>query len=464
MYLCNAVALNTRGDWRIDRSAEEYSQAFNMDIGAKIRGYVIDQRASGANSPYEPVRVVDEGAGNCWAAYTAAEPGAMITGTGLELSFSLEGTLRNCLRPQYRFSPGTYRQPALMSRAFQKLIDSFDATSILVLLLKRNCSLSSDQSRTYSSLRRTLDELESSETVHLSKLGEIQEQLDSLVPAHQISDVKEDVAAFWLYSLMIDETVGRLAVPNGVGFWYAELDLCLRKLLSEGRSWSSEEWWVGNGYESWKHGMQELHEYSRRTESDDSNRQAVPLATWHTVASIVAQETRDSAFKARENGVEDETVGVLLDISNTLWRWVFFVRQEADVFYDLSTTDEHVATLLTWLDHPWGILRLEDMDRLYLGLVEQEPEDDLPSAMGIIAGFGRMDVLSYLVTRFGFRTKESARTLLTEFLESRVRMLLTPNWTRCTSLSTRVAPGRIRTGDHGNSRESHEISEVFPAF
>src|SRR5438552_2653517 len=93
LYESGAATLLPHAAWRIDRSAEEYSNHLGLSQKGEIGYY--QELFSGLENPLEPRVLLDSGPGNCTALYQMARPGWTMSGMGDALLFSIEGTLNN---------------------------------------------------------------------------------------------------------------------------------------------------------------------------------------------------------------------------------------------------------------------------------------------------------------------------------------------------------------------------------
>src|SRR3954454_20657698 len=112
------VEPNPNPAWIVNRGFAEYRQdlgdSFTQDLQSLPR-----EALNGHALSDQPLRAFDSGSGNCTMCYESTRPGLLISGSGLSLLFSVDGTVRNWLREPFRATRLQAYRSGFAARAFR---------------------------------------------------------------------------------------------------------------------------------------------------------------------------------------------------------------------------------------------------------------------------------------------------------------------------------------------------------
>jgi hypothetical protein len=342
--------------WIIDRDLVQYGR----DLGPGLLGdldRLAREALSGHVPPYEPRRTFDGGSGNGTAVYEMARPWVRAMGSGLSLLFGIDGTLRNWLVEQYRGAEVRgYRSESLASTL--KLAEIY---SVVRFVADPAVQTLADPFVALQPFADTVDSVIPTDV--LERTSAVTEaELERLRSTG--FDDRGLVAAIGL-GYLLDALAGRVAVPNGMQFYYAWDDLSpdiiepLREVLvtlapsTPARDqlldvWPEMEVVV-------QRLRQHLDDESVGADHDGDLRDSLPR---------LGDLLRQTGFELRARKADERIVSGLHAIGNAFWCWHFFLTDLARWTPEPSSpmtsyANRHIVR--AWLERPWGVMRIDDM-------------------------------------------------------------------------------------------------------
>jgi hypothetical protein len=397
--------------WIINRREADYIAALGPDVG-RIRkmDQIRSDRLLGTANPYDEKVAMDGGPGNGTALYEGGVPGWKGCGYGIEMLYSLEGTLQNCLLPgvQGDIDGNT---PSYASKVFRQAAKALEVLSVAEFAAARDSHSECDAAfEQWNGLSQ-----HASATCLQRLIGSTPLARDLGSPSDPTRVAKGIVLGF-----LLDELEGRLHCPNGMNFVAGllcellgeapnALKAASRTLNSTGVNGTSLVTAAGR--------LRQL--VTVRFSQDTCDRAALSESDLHDCESV-ADSLREIAFRGLGEIDEDQRQ-ILFALANELWRFVYFQRDLPR--WDAARDPVAPASLLQWLERPWGILRADEMDALCRDLFGRDEPGSQPKAMFFLADFLRYGVDRALEGIFGSAVESATRwKILERFAERRIAL------------------------------------------
>lgn len=415
LFAAGVLTLNRHGGWRIDRSRAEYEEMLGIhDELTRIH----PEQLSGKSNPFEPLIQADSGPGNCTAMYEMARPGWVIQGLSNELLYSVEGTLRNCLVDGLN-QDDRGREVAYHSNGFHETLRTLEILSVFEFLLAHKFS-----EKDKSDLARPFDLLTGgeSDTSTIERSCMIA-AVDSA--SHQMAKTRhmiegEDSLVSLMLGFLIDELVCRLSVPNGMHFCYEITQHALTALISRSSdicsTLASRGEDVSDLFEQLAFFLDECNKFGTQSAEEQ-----VPTDHWCAKAIETADSLRRLGFESRRHRLLGENdTQFLFTVANELWRWIFFLRHRETIRRDVTNDIGQIDIAFEWLRRPWGIVRVDDIDIAFRGLVPGDENDDMPRGFSVLTTFLQTEIEDFLVADIGFSDADTGVSALHTYIGRRL--------------------------------------------
>jgi hypothetical protein len=414
LYRSGVLKLNRESGWKINRSIKEYSELLGTDFIIETKTGVKELRSSGKSDPQKSLRYIDSGPGNCRALYEGAMPGVIGTGRGIEILFSVDGTLINCLREELRFEDDQL-QDGYFSPYLFRCLKSLEILSVFEFLVSEQISVSHERYEV-AQLFNLLTSLCQSQLPipNASILEKLERDAQDIMlrMRTKIGDMgggEKTVVAIML-GFLIDELVSRLDVPNGMGFWYKSMEAVLAAICQNYHALRKAITAAGvDASELEKDTSTALLE-CRQVDDSDTVAQQVWDMKWIRKTEAIADKFRHIGHITRQGRLlKDKDIMLIFTVANALWRWVFFLEHRGRSEQELKDRQRQVELVLRWLRRPWGIVSTEDVEYVYRGLVPGDEKGEVPRAFSALKVFLRSEMALYFPAEFGF--KDSTQSL-----------------------------------------------------
>ena len=406
----------------------ETSQPFHDyadELGLPLDRFDFGDRLSSLQNPDHPgVRLFAE-PGDGFNMYAKTRLGWVSYGIGEALTFSLEETLRNCLKDDIREDDwnalSAHRCPA-----FERALKQLEFWSVRDVVLGLSGSYrdgnEAEALAPFDALANLIDG--AAHGVDLAAVVEIGEQAADLLRRHQSAFAHAGQEVFFgtMLGFLIDELVARSTVPNGMNFWYAQTEgtlTAMRERIPEIREIIES---IGTNPDELTTALDTLTADCRAV-IDAPNAVRVPDERWRDTIEHLADRLRTLGHTLRVRRRSDEASANLVFVtSNTLWRWLFFDehrdRRAILAALGVSAEDRERAAefMLRWLRRPWGVLSVADIDQGFRGIIPGDEYEELPRAFTVLAAFLQSEPEQYLADTFKVRDPDRARTLLLRFI------------------------------------------------
>jgi hypothetical protein len=382
--LCSAgfAKLCRNPEWIINRGIAEYQKHLgtaDLTYASKL-SKLLPERLSAVADPRKDLLYMDSGPGNGTALYEGAQPGWMGVGLGIQLLFSIEGTLQNCLCPSVQ-GDSDGRTPSYASKLFRKAELDLQMLSVLEFLEGTDTADRWDEAfREWALLPETASATKIKELI--AKTTVVKEMLA------EIDSTRLATAIF--LGLLLDEFDGRYRYPNGMNF---RADLLHAVISAVPKAIAAAPATVRTEHP----GTDEIEESTakllrlveKRYAHDAQNRQTVDdLEIDHF--DTMAARLRTLAFASLKR-MDEEPRQMLFSGANETWRWIFFERDSTRWRTNGPTPPQEDA-LITWLNRPWGMLQEDEMDHLLRDVVVPDKPDDQPVGLILLGSFIRSGV------------------------------------------------------------------------
>ena len=399
IYRSGALTLLRHPGWRIDRTSAEYAQALGDPIKDTNQSQQ-DNIFSGLRTPFDPLKQVDSGPGNCTALYEMARPWWMGTGWGHELLFSVQGTLKNCLRDELQFESPEY----LIARRceyFYRALRTAEIFSVAEFILRRVYHITGDLDEAFHRPFSLLLPRGATPAQYLSLnvLTEAETEALALLKSHsgKFQPEDEQLLIATMLGFLIDELVARAQIPNGMEFWYGSVAAELESLIDNFNEIAGYLKDGGFDAKHVAHALPGLLADARHYANSSNPRQCFDL-DWLSNTEAIAEQLRNAGLRARKRGrLRDDHANMVFVTSNELRRWVFFLEQrqqfaQSSQPWSLSATNpEALDLLIRWLRRPWGVVRPETIRVAFRGLVPGDEQDEMPRAFSALTPFMTTD-------------------------------------------------------------------------
>ncbi|MGX1887229.1 hypothetical protein [Streptomyces sp. NPDC055287] len=360
--------------------------------------------------------------GDCVRMYEQTTAGRTSHGLGESLTYSLDETLRNCMCEEARQDGPDYVKAfrcQLFGDALQQL-EYWSVDGLSRSFSPRGRQTDDSHPEPYAPLLtksgRVRDEVERRELTSLLST------VDALL-GEQPWDPGADSGRVFatLLGLLVDDLLARLAEPNGMRFFYgytastlAALRGALPSLRNTITRWGFDADVLGQG-------VDDLHTTCVSFAHETAPEQNADAA-WCERAIGVAEMLRALGLAMGRHQGDGPDVSRVFAVSNTIWRWVFFLEHRDRNVQTLDdpagTRDEAADVVLRWLRRPLGVLDSTDIDSVFRDLV---PDDDetIPKAFHVLMSMVASEPEQYLVGRFGVRDTTQAASVLHRFIGRR---------------------------------------------
>jgi hypothetical protein len=357
------VELNPDPGWVIDRGLASYTEGLGPLFAADIdevqrQGIAL----SGRTPPTEPPVLFDSGSGNCRAIYELARPWLRCAGSGLALIFGVDGTMRNWLHEPLRGD--------VVSAYGSELLESTLKRSEIYSVARFVAGWADeDQFDPYAELQTFTDA--SASVIPARVLERISAATGVEIERLRSRDIDGNkLAASVALGFLLDALAGRVAVPNGMQFFYAWDDLAPDVVAGIERA-LVEFTPPTRSRDELLAAKPELERASRLVEEHLGNDSLPPDADHDLSPSLprLGDLLRRAGFELRECGVDERLIQGLHAVGNAFWCWHFFLEdlQRWPPKPTLAPSSYQARKVVrAWLERPWGILRIDDM-RIALG-------------------------------------------------------------------------------------------------
>jgi hypothetical protein len=414
LYEAGLLTLLTDGAWVIDRGRAEYQAQFGFSALGDEKWE--KDRLTGRQDPSEPFVWMDSGPGNGTALYEGAMPGKLGAGLGIELLYSVEGTLRNVMHPvirsranglvaAYEYAPLVSllnRMEVLSVAEFGPLLTGTSDTAFLDHIIAMLGNVTAE------------GEIGASAVLHAHDVATSDDH-----PRHPAVDGEVAFTAVAL-SFLVDELVCRTRIPNGMNFWYREVSVvchALAKALPEIPDY------LGAKYEELQRVLPILATEAERLNATETEQ--TPDAEWMANTRALADIIRSAAYEGRRrwfHKLPDALATLMFTAANVLWRWSFFLEHRTFLRDGRAAEDNaRVELVMQWLHRPWGIVRQDDLDTAFRGF---SPDDDGPVTM-LLQGLQKIfpsEPDSYVTEALRARSRQSGLAALRTLVARRVTL------------------------------------------
>lgn len=387
---CGLVKPSPDPGWVINRRGE--------DIAALMPGLQASRDAmvrtvlAGHTPPTDPKRTFDAGTGNGVHAYELNQPWVVSVGGGLDPLFAVDGTLRNWLVEPHRAE----RLPGYQSQLLHETLLSAEIFS--------TAAFAAGWADDFDPFREL-----AGQELDGSILAEVRDRTDFAIKRMRPKRLPgKRVAAGVALGLLVDAIAGRVTVPNGPGFCYdnTELDPTIFDLVRSSAA-ANPHLPAARALAAADPDLTEVARLAERHRDDQSLPPDGDQPLRERLGRL-AELIKRFAFEIRPT---DERLPHALHIlGNTLWSWQFFLSDQ----HRWATTEaarlparQHAAIVRRWLEHPWAVVRVEDMSVLFGG----DPTDpELPGLVYPLVPLLRDGVDEFL-TELGGDRAETERQL-----------------------------------------------------
>lgn len=371
-------------------------RSYAEEIGLPLDGLSTRVTESGRHHPDGDERMFAE-PGDCLLMHEQSSGRRIAHGVGEQLTYAMDETLRNCLRPGLRLD-GRDRVASIHHEPFRDMLQDLEvwSTGDFLLALTGNDGAHDRLvpfERLAASIGEQLDE---------ERITEIRSSVAALLRAHRRATRKagEGGAFAVILGFLLDELIARSSVPNGAGFWFTYTQAVLTALLS--RIPGLRERIVRLGIDAdglTRHVEQLLADCSPERSPDPS-------------AERTAETLRHIGFSLRRQGELSDDVDCVFTASSTIWRWLYFLEGPRQPNAE--------AVVLRWLHRPWGILTVDDVRHAYSGLIPGDKGADVPAAfMPVVPMLRSASPQDYLCAQFGVPDHARATRVLERFIHCR---------------------------------------------
>ncbi len=426
LYQSSVLKLNRESGWKINRSYSEYVELFGTDFFAKIKTNVKELRSSGKSDPEESFLQADSGPGNCRALYESAMPGVTGVGWGIEILFSVDGTLVNCLKEEFQFD-NDHLQDGYFSPYLFRSLKALEILSVFEFLVSEQISVSHERYEAAQLFNLLASLCQSQQTIpNASVLEKLERDAQNLMLRirTKTGDMggKDAVVAIML-GFLIDELVSRLYVPNGMGFWYRSMEAVLVAISQNYHALRSTITSAGIDADELEKDINITLLECLQVDDTDTATQQVWERKWIRKTETIAEKFRHIGFTARQGKVlKDEDVTLFFTIANELWRWVYFLEHREVSEKEFNDRQRMAEIVLRWLRRPWGIVSTEDIEYVYRGLIPGDETDEVPRAFSALIDFLRSEMEIYFPVEFGFKGSAQSLDYCKRFIERRLTL------------------------------------------
>ena len=388
--------------WRIDRSLNEYNKVLDINIENHIANAIND--FSGTKNIFKPFRFLDEGPGAGIALYEAVAAHSIGSAEADSLYFSIDGTLKNCLKEEFRVNSENELE-AYRSEKFYSTLKEIEIASVFIFLLKRDVAFNEEISCEFDKPLNILlpNKKMISSKISQSKLYDVTEATKILLNKYQ-SHIKlnsESGIKSILFGYLIDEMIARFTIPNGMKFWYKLASKNLELLINEYKPISKCLKNNGIFSNSLLSELKTLHhdslQFENKLETQTYDK------TWLLNIKKVADILRSTGIYERKfNNTNSDELGLVFDCSNYLWRWAFFIEQK-EIFDNTQDIDQVITTIYSWLRRPWGILDREDIILAFNGIISNNADETQQMFIAFFSNLFTMEIEVSLIHEFEFK-------------------------------------------------------------
>lgn len=372
-------------------------RSYAEEIGLPLDGFTTRVIESGRHSLDGDERTFPE-PGDCLLMYEQSRGRQIARGVGERLTYAMDETLRNCLRPGLRLD-GRHSLASIHHGPFQELLRELEiwSTGDFVLALAGNGG-SDDRLVPFEHLAASIGEQLDDE-----RITEIRSSVAALLRTHRRATrrVGDGGAFAVMLGFLLDELIARSAVPNGVGFWFTYAQAVLTALLS--RLPGLWDRILRLGIDA---GRLTAHVEQLLTD-------CTPDRSPNPSAEETAESLRDIGFALRRQGeLSDDDADCVFTASNTIWRWLFFLERPGQ--------SDAEAVVLRWLHRPWGVVSVDDIRHAYSGMIPGDQNDDIPRAFTpVVPMLQSTSPQDYLCAQFGVPDHARATQVLERFIHCR---------------------------------------------
>jgi hypothetical protein len=451
IYRSGALTLLRAPEWRIDRTAAEYAQA----LGDPVKHSNQTQQAnifSGLRAPSDLLGQADSGAGNCTALYEMARPWWTGTGWGRQLLFSIQGTLKNCLRDELQ-SDDPEHLIARRCEFFYQALRTIEISSVAEFVLRRVYHITQDLDEAFDEPFNLLlpQKVNLVQPLDLNILKEAETKASELLKMHRerFQPEGEQLLVATMLGFLIDELVARAQVPNGMEFWYRSVAAELDRLIDNFNKVAKRLKDVGFDAKQVAHALPGLLADARYFADVSNPRQGFDQA-WLRNTEATAEQLRTAGLRARKRGhLGDDYANMVFVTSNELRRWVFFIEQR-QIFAQgnlpcklPNQMPDMLDLVMRWLRRPWGVVRPENIQIAFSGFVAGDEPEEMPRAFSALTQFMTSEFEDYLISGFKFKDSAAGMDALRAFVSRRIILhLLRTNVTRIRDTSTKSVAER----------------------
>lgn len=443
LYDAGCLSALRIGGWRVDRSAEEVGPFLGLDLHEHTRQRVITSRSTGLEHPHKWLHMMDMGSGNGRMIYDLTYPGIIWSGITLELHYPLDGTLTNCVRAELRWrNDGT--QESYLCPSFQSACDTLEMASTIAFVSEPNTERESRAADLFREFAELVDACNG--TVNECPLNNLGDHARVLVDDWKEAIDRSRLMCAVIFKMLLDELIARCAFSNGMNFWYPSTCEFLRKAMNGSELELPPGWCAG-----FEKDLSELLRFAQMI-VDKQAKQHTPLST--DQRAMLRRTATNVYLNAREYRLqfpEDYSGAVAMDISNELWKWLYFEHQADVGGYNLADPDRCITILRDWLDHPVAVLDRTDIDFIYRGLVRDD-DGEFPAAL--------VAILPFLNEKYPVFARESLGFPDVKFAEERLSI-----WLRRRMLLARARRQiRVVTIDEQKADDFAKVQTIIQTF
>ncbi|MET9133591.1 hypothetical protein [Streptomyces antibioticus] len=371
-------------------------RTYAEEIGLPLDGFATRDAESGRHHLDGDERIFVE-PGDCLLMYEQSSGRRIGHGVGERLTYAMDETLRNCLRPGLR-RDGRGRVAAIHHELFRGMLQDLEvwSTGDFILALTGNDG-PDDRLAPFERLAASIGA-----QLHERQIKEIRSSVAALFRAHRSAARRAGEGAVFAVMLgfLLDELIARSSVPNGAGFWFTFAQDALTALLSRLPGLRERIVRLGIDADGLTRDVEQLLAGCS------------PDCSPGPSAERAAETLRYIGFTLRRPGDPSDDADYVFIASNMIWRWVYFLERPRQA--------DAEAVALRWLHRPWGILTLDDVHHAYGGLIPDDEGADVPAAFRPVVPMLRSaSPQDYLCHEFGVPDHAGATRVLERFIHCR---------------------------------------------
>ena len=386
------VEVNPEPSWIVNRSSDEYNIGLSGVMEEQLTKLSFDA-LSGKISHTSPQIALDAGSGNCTAIYESARPWILFLGSGYSLLFSLDGTLRNWLRESLQGE----QVKGYNSTLLNSTLELAEIWSILNFV-------NANHQEEFNPFEKLVNLVSSNESgINASEIELIHNATSQSLESLKESNLKgEKIISALSLGYLLDALVGRVTVPNGMQFSYQQNALSFINLEDMFNAIKD----FGNPSllrEQFLSSQAEMEDFQKRIKGHLNQADISPTVDYEIKEKlpIYGDLFRQIGFELADQGGDILLIEVVQELGNSFWKWNFFLEDlslwKNQLLAQRSAYDNRFV-VQSWLDRPWGILRIEDM-KLALADSSDAP-NELPKMLTPLIPLLRFGIKAFIESDF----------------------------------------------------------------